>query len=164
MKASSKTTLMSACAAVAVLLLAVSGAQSAQAADPISEQKSGVVVGIIGSSCIPMTGICYPGGTLSVSVSGDKKYIKYQSADVTDLIGTGGSGGYYCNWHIDFSDHDANGQDTYHTQSVNHPGCTGARLERHSFRPRSASPNAVQTCSELWSEGAQVGKVCINLG
>lgn len=172
MEIPSRTTLISACAGITVLLITATGAQTARASDavavqtkdPMSAQQTGVIVGVFGAACVPTTNVCWPGGTLSVGISGDKKYIGSESADVTDLIGTGGSGGYFCNWHIDFSDHDTNGNDTYHSHGVNHPACTTARLVRDTYIPRSASRNAVQSCSELWSEGAQVAKVCIDLG
>ncbi|MET3451266.1 hypothetical protein [Curtobacterium sp. 1544] len=140
----------------AALTLTLGGVQTAQA--------SGVILGVFGTACLPGGGLCWPGGTLSVSVSGSGKKIAGQSADVQDLIGSRGSGAVLCNWHIDFSDHNSKGKDTYRSDGAVHKGCTGARISRNVSKGRTASSSAVQTCSELWSQGAQVHRTCINLG
>lgn len=168
MNKSVRTKFLSVFGVLAVMLSMAVGTQGAQAVQgpPTRDAsiQSGVILGIFGTACIPSSSVCWPGGTLSVSVSGDKKKINGQSADVADLIGSRGSGAVLCNWHIDFSDHDTNGKDTYRSQGVNHKACTGSRIERIVSSPRTASSKAVQTCSELWSQGALVKKVCINLG
>ncbi|MBF4632746.1 hypothetical protein ITJ42_16115 [Clavibacter michiganensis subsp. phaseoli] len=168
MKKTFRTRLLAACGALAVVLGTAVGAQSAEAVQPPPTRdasiQSGVILGIFGAACFPQTNLCFPGGTLSVSVSGDKKRINGQSADVADLIGSNSSGAVLCNWHIDFSDHNTNGKDTYRNNGTNHSACTTARVSRNIQYARTASSTAVQTCSELWSQGVQLKRTCINLG
>lgn len=124
---------------------------------------SGVIGQPFGTACIPHTDICWPGSEIWTGVAGSGDKVTEQDAQIKDVIGGSGNGGYLCNWRIDFSDQNSDGKNTYYSTGTTNTGCTTKEISRTSTYKRTLAKGTVQTCATLYDQENAIVRACIDV-